>query len=353
MILAIETSCDETAVALLEKGRYLLAHKVASQVAWHRPHGGVVPELAARRHMETLAPLLKEVLAEGGRPLEEVEAVAVTRGPGLVGSLLVGVQFAKGLALALDRPLIGVHHLVGHLMATHLAYRRGGAWVEPPLPRYPALGLIVSGSHTDLVHIDEGEGGGPGRLRLLGSTRDDAAGEAFDKAARILGLSYPGGPAIEKAALQVESGEPIPAFPRPLLGKGFDFSFSGLKTALLYWWEEEGRHQGERAVYRGAAGFQEAVVEVLFQKTAQAMEALGLKRLLLVGGVAANRRLREVFQRAAEEKGWEVHIPPLAFCTDNAAMIAAAGALSFQRGRRDSLDLDAHPSLPLQEEGWL
>ncbi|MDI3269891.1 MAG: tRNA (adenosine(37)-N6)-threonylcarbamoyltransferase complex transferase subunit TsaD [Bacillota bacterium] len=271
MILAIETSCDETAAALLAEGRYAVAQKVASQIPWHRPHGGVVPELAARRHMETLAPLVEEVLQEAAITWGEVEAVAVTRGPGLVGSLLVGVQLAKGLALSLDRPLLGVNHLAGHLLATHLAYREKGSWVEPPLPRYPAVGLIVSGSHTDLVRIDEEEGGGPGRLTLLGSTRDDAAGEAFDKAARILGLSYPGGPAIQEAAGRIEPGEPLPAFPRPLLGKGFDFSFSGLKTALLYWWEEEGRRLGERALYRAAAGFQEAVVEVLYEKTAAAM----------------------------------------------------------------------------------
>ena len=335
LVLGIETSCDETAAALVDSGVTVRANVIGSQVERHRPFGGVVPEIAARAHVDLLLPTLDRALVEAGATYRDIDAIAVTAGPGLIGSLLVGVAAAKALALAHGLPLIGVNHLEGHVCAAQLEF----GLLEPPL-----VALIVSGGHTSLVL---GEAGG--RFRTLGTTLDDAAGEAFDKIARFIGLPYPGGPEIDRIA---RTGDPgAVAFPRALLHDGsYDFSMSGLKTAVI---RELRRRQarGEQIPLPDiAASFQEALVEVGVRKTVAAAEEHGVEQVLLAGGVAANSRLRESMAQACEKAGLRLLAPTPVLCTDNGAMIAAAGWNRLIRGERSPLDLRADPGLALH--GW-
>lgn len=334
LILALETSCDETSAAVVSGGHRVLSNIIASQVPVHQKFGGVVPEIASRRHLEQIIPVVDTALSEAGVTLRDLDAVAVTYGPGLVGALLVGVAQAKALAYAIKKPLIGVHHLLGHIYANLL---------EHPELRLPALCLVVSGGHTSLVLWEAHE-----RLRILGSTRDDAAGEAYDKVARALGLGYPGGPAIEKAALQGDR-EAI-HFPRAWLEEGsFDFSFSGLKSAVLNYLHNARQRGEEISVPDVSAGFQEAVVEVLAEKAVRAAVAHNLGTIALAGGVAANRRLRERLTAVAGSQGMEVIWPSPVYCTDNAAMIACAAYYRYQVKDFAGLDLNAVPYLPLEK----
>ncbi|MBU1665934.1 MAG: tRNA (adenosine(37)-N6)-threonylcarbamoyltransferase complex transferase subunit TsaD [Gammaproteobacteria bacterium] len=308
LVLGVESSCDETGLALFDTERGLLTHAVHSQVAMHAEYGGVVPELASRDHIRRVIPLTRRVLAEAGLALSDLDAIAYTQGPGLAGALLVGGGFANALALALGIPAIGVHHLEGHLLSPLLA---------TPRPEFPFVALLVSGGHTQLMRVD-----GVGRYQLLGETVDDAAGEAFDKTAQLLGLDYPGGPALAKLA---EGGDPYRfKLPRPMLHSGdLDFSFSGLKTAVL----TLVRKEGEAARVDVAAGFQAAAVDVLAGKSLKALRETGLHTLVVAGGVGANRALRARLDAEAKQRGFAVYYPPLELCTDNGAMIAYAGAL--------------------------
>lgn len=333
-ILAIETSCDETAVAVVEDGHRVLANLVSSQVEAHKVFGGVVPEIASRKHLEIINHLLAEAVAQAEITFADVDAVAVTYGPGLVGALLVGVSVAKALALALGVPLIAVNHLMGHIYANFLAY---------PELKFPFVCLVVSGGHTDLVLARD-----HGDFEILGRTRDDAAGEAFDKVARLLGLGYPGGPAIDNLARQ---GNPEAiAFPRAFLGDGnLDFSFSGLKTAVMNCVRREGEKFSPADI---AASFQKAVVDVLVEKAFEAVERAGVKTLLIAGGVAANSYLRQRLAAEAPEKGVEVKLLPLELCTDNAAMIGCAAYFKYSRQDFAPLSLNAVPDLVLGEERY-
>lgn len=334
IILGIESSCDETAAAVVENGRIIRSQVVASQISVHSPYGGVVPELASRKHVEAIIPVIDQAIRESGCSLEEIDAVGVTSGPGLVGSLLVGIAAAKAIAYALDRPLIPVNHLEGHLWA---------AFIDGDHPKEPAVCLVVSGGHTALYFVETGES-----PQLLGTTLDDAAGEAFDKVAKLLGLGYPGGVVIDRLS---EQGNPQAFhFPRSFLGKeSLDFSFSGIKTAVVNFVKKFGSPANvDKTVlpYRVedvVASFQEAVVDVLLEKTAMAAERKGVKLVAVVGGVAANRRLRERFMEKAREKGWDLRLPPIAFCTDNAVMIAAAAYEIWKREGfcRDLFSVDA------------
>lgn len=329
LVLGIESSCDETAAAVLADGRRVLSSVVASQVKDHAPFGGVVPELASRRHLENAAPVVRAALQEAGVGLADLSGIAVTQGPGLIGALLVGLNLAKALAWARELPIAGVSHLEGHLMALTLA--------EEP-PPYPHLALLVSGGHTSLYLVR-----GPLDQEELGQTVDDAAGEAYDKVAKLYGLGYPGGVIIDRLAAQ---GDPEAiVFPRPRLHDGtLDFSFAGLKTAVLQFRQ---KHQGQPyRIEDLCAGFQEAVAEVLVKKALRAAQAHGIRHLALAGGVAANRRLRELTASAAAEAGMGATLPPLSLCTDNAAMIAAAGCAALRQGQRLALDGDAVSRLP-------
>jgi tRNA N6-adenosine threonylcarbamoyltransferase len=310
LVLGIETSCDETGVAVYDSTRGLLAHALHTQVALHNDYGGVVPELASRDHIRRLLPLIREVLREAGAKQADLDAIAYTQGPGLAGALLVGAAVASGLAHGLGIPVIGVHHLEGHLLSPLLA---------KDAPEFPFVALLVSGGHTQLMRV-----AGVGRYELLGETLDDAAGEAFDKTAKLLGLSYPGGPALAKLA---EKGTPGRfAFPRPMLDSGnLDFSFSGLKTAVATLARKHEPDAQTRADI--AAEFQEAAVEVLAAKSAAALKKTGLRRLVVAGGVGANLRLRARLDAEAQRSGFRVFYPEMEFCTDNGAMIALAGCL--------------------------
>lgn len=316
IVLGVESSCDETGLALYDTERGLLSHALHSQVAMHGEYGGVVPELASRDHVRRTIPLLEQVLAESGESLSAIDAIAYTQGPGLAGALLVGASVANGLALALNKPVIGVHHLEGHLLSPLLA-------AQPPV--FPFVALLVSGGHTQLMQVDE-----VGQYTLLGETLDDAAGEAFDKSAKLLGLGYPGGPAISRLA---ESGDPGKfELPRPMLhSKNLDFSFSGLKTAVLTLVKKQQGELSEATRAAIARAFVDAIVEVLVAKCLAAVKQTGMKRLVIAGGVGANSQLRQALNTAAAKKRFEVFYPDLALCTDNGAMIALAGALRIAR----------------------
>jgi N6-L-threonylcarbamoyladenine synthase len=322
-ILAIETSCDETAAAVVEDGTRMLSNQIASQVEIHARYGGVVPEVASRQHLLSIIPILKQAMAEAGVTCKDLSGIAVTVGPGLAGSLLVGVNVAKAMALAYNLPLIGVNHLEGHIYAN---------WLEDKSIDFPVVCLIVSGGHSDLVLMR-----GHGDYMMVGRTRDDAAGEAFDKAARILGLGYPGGPAIEQAARAGTTSIPLP---RAWLRGSSDFSFSGVKTALLRL-VDAGKVS---SVADGAASFQAAVVDVLVAKTVAAAKERRVKQILLAGGVASNKLLRNWL---IKKSPLPVLVPQPILCTDNAAMIAACGYYHLQAGEIDGLDLDVVPSLRL------
>ncbi len=328
-ILAIETSCDETAAAVVEDGRLILSNIVASQVDIHAAFGGVVPEVASRQHLLWSTPTLERAMEESGTGWQDISALAVTHGPGLAGSLLVGINLVKGLSVSRNLPLLAINHLEGHIYAN---------WLEPAFePEFPLLCLLVSGSHSDLILME-----GHGRYRLLGRTRDDAAGEAFDKAARILGLGYPGGPAIQKAAAS-GNAKRFP-FPRAWLRGTSDFSFSGMKTALLRLTQSLEASGQPLPVADLAAAFQLAVVDVLVGKTVQAAEQFPAKQVVLGGGGAANLLLRE---KLRERVGLPLFHPRPVLCTDNAAMIGAAAYFRFLQGERASLDLDVYPGLSL------
>jgi N6-L-threonylcarbamoyladenine synthase len=338
LVLGIESSCDETGVALVESGATglprLAAHALHSQIAMHQAYGGVVPELASRDHIRRVLPLAQQVLSEARHGLADIDVVAYTRGPGLAGALLVGAGVACALAAALGKPVLGVHHLEGHLLSPFLS-------ADPP--EFPFVALLVSGGHTQLMRVD-----GVGRYQLLGETIDDAAGEAFDKSAKLMGLPYPGGPWLAKLAEQGDAA----AFklPRPLLHSGdLDFSFAGLKTAVL----TQARKLGDELASRKAdlaASTQAAIVEVLLKKSLGALEQSGLKRLVVAGGVGANRELRTQLDAACAKRGVRVHYPELHLCTDNGAMIAMAAAMRLQSGLQAATDryaFDVKPRWPL------
>lgn len=327
LILGIETSCDETGVALYDTRDGLLGDALHSQVELHALYGGVVPELASRDHVRRVLPLTRSVLETAARSLQDIDLIAYTQGPGLGGALLVGASVAAGLGLALDRPVVGIHHLEGHLLSPLLA---------TPRPEFPFVALLVSGGHTQLMRVD-----GVGAYSLLGETLDDAAGEAFDKTATLLGLGYPGGPALARLA---ESGDASRfAFPRPMLASGdLDFSFSGLKTSVLTRVRSIGTP--DETVRRDlAASFQQAIVDVLCAKCMQALEREGLQRLVVAGGVGANASLRERLNAKAAERGAQVFFPALELCTDNGAMIAFAAALKYPSGRAGDTDFRIQP----------
>ncbi len=348
LVLAIESSCDETAIALVEGGRRIHANVVASQVALHASTGGIVPEVAARAHLRWIVSVLDDAWEAAGVSWRDVDAIAVTHGPGLAGSLLVGINFAKALGYVHRKPVVGVNHLEGHVYA---AWLLDPGEAERPEPVFPAVALVVSGGHTLLVQMLDHL-----TYRLLGQTVDDAAGEAFDKVGRLLGLGYPGGPAIMAAAAGAVRRDVV--FPRAWLGDSYDFSFSGLKTAARRIIAATRAAEGlladdpdtllsEATTAALAHGFQESVVDVLATKTIRAADVTGASSIVLGGGVAANRVLRERITGEAEARGLPLIIPRPGLCTDNGAMIGAAGARRFAAGERAGLDLDARPSLPL------
>ncbi|AQH01677.1 tRNA N6-adenosine(37)-threonylcarbamoyltransferase complex transferase subunit TsaD [Burkholderia sp. KK1] len=316
LVLGIESSCDETGLALYDTERGLLSHALHSQIAMHREYGGVVPELASRDHIRRALPLLEEVLTKSGAQRADIDAIAFTQGPGLAGALLVGASIANALAMAWNKPTVGIHHLEGHLLSPLL--------VDAP-PPFPFVALLVSGGHTQLMRVTD-----VGVYETLGETLDDAAGEAFDKTAKLLGLGYPGGPEVSRLA---EFGTPgAVALPRPMLHSGdLDFSFSGLKTAVLTQSRKLGNNVCEQAKADLARGFVDAAVDVLVAKSLAALKKTGLKRLVVAGGVRANRQLREALSAAAKKRRFDVHYPDLSLCTDNGAMIALAGALRLSR----------------------
>jgi N6-L-threonylcarbamoyladenine synthase len=329
-LLAIESSCDESAAAILDAGRGLLAHEIFSQIELHRVFGGVVPELASRDHVRRLLPLVRSVMAEAGTEPCDLDGVAYTAGPGLIGALLTGASLARSLAYAWKVPALGVHHLEGHLLAPLL---------EPEPPPFPHVALLVSGGHTMLIEVRE-----IGSYRLLGETRDDAAGEAFDKTAKLLGLPYPGGPELARLADQGTPG--AFNFPRPMLDRpGLEFSFSGLKTAVVH--ALRGREMTDAVRADVAAGVQLSIVETLTAKALRALEETGLDTLVVSGGVSANRRLRARLAEAARRRGARVYYPRIEFCTDNAAMIAVAGLARLQAGQHDGLAIQARARWPL------
>jgi N6-L-threonylcarbamoyladenine synthase len=331
LVLGIESSCDETAAAVVKDG-VLLSNIIASQIKDHSAYGGVVPEIASRKHMEAISPVITEALAEAQVKLNDIEGIAVTRGPGLIGSLLIGLSTAKALAYALDIPFVGVNHLEGHIMASFLAEKK---------PQFPFVALVVSGGHTNIYLVKNYHA-----FQLLGQTRDDAAGEAFDKAAKLLDLGYPGGVVIDKMA---KTGNPKAFdFPRAMKDSP-DFSFSGLKTSLLVMVKKRGRNFSGEEMPDVVASYQEAIMDVLVEKTLKAARENCISQIVVCGGVAANSRLRLRFADATSKTGMDLFIPPMVLCTDNAAMIAALGEIILKNGRRDSLDLNAVSRWPLVE----
>ncbi len=333
-ILAVESSCDETAAAVVVDGRDVRSNVISSQIALHTVYGGVVPEIASRKHIEKINQVITQALFDAGMTLGEMDAIAVTYGPGLVGALLVGVAQAKAIAYAAKLPLIGVHHIEGHISANYIENKQ----LEPPF-----LCLVVSGGHTHLVKVQD-----YGCYEILGRTRDDAAGEAFDKVARAIGLGYPGGPKIERAA-RAGNAESI-SFPKPRIADApYDFSFSGLKSAVLNYLNGA-RMKGEEIVQADvAASFQQAVIEVLVQNAMRAVEEYGMDRFAIAGGVASNQTLRGAMEEACRKRGVSFYHPSPVLCTDNAAMIGAAAYYEYLAGRRDGLDLNAVPNLKLGE----
>lgn len=333
-ILAVETSCDETSAAVVKNGTEVLSNLIASQIETHKAFGGVVPEVASRKHVENITLMLEEAIRQANIEPEELSAIAVTEGPGLVGALLVGIMAAKSLAFALDKPLIGTHHIAGHIYANRL--------VQPI--EYPCVALVVSGGHTELVLMEQ-----EGSFKLIGQTRDDAVGEAYDKVARALGFPYPGGPHVDKLALEAEQSEELPrAWLEP---DSYDFSFSGLKSAVLNAVNQH-KMRGEEGYQPAIArGFQESVIEVLVEKAIRAIRSTGAKQLLLCGGVAANRGLRASLSERCESEQISLIIPPFKYCTDNAAMIGAAAYLKWKESKFSDLEIKADPSLSLEE--WL
>lgn len=332
LILAIETSCDETSVAVVKDGCEVLANIISSQIETHRAFGGVVPEVASRKHVEVITLVIEEAMTAAGVQPEELTAIAVTQGPGLVGALLVGVVAAKSLALAWGKPLIGTHHIAGHIYANRLVKEL----------QYPCMTLVVSGGHTELVNMER-----EGEFRIIGRTRDDAVGEAYDKVARALGFPYPGGPHVDRLAHEAEEAV---ALPRVWLEPdSYDFSFSGLKSAVLNV-VNQSKMKGLTPDVAGIArGFQESVVEVLVEKAVRAVKANQAKQLLLCGGVAANKGLREALVARCEKEGIELIIPPAVYCTDNAAMIGAAAYVKWRHDGSTPLDMVADPGLSLEQ----
>ncbi|MFS3916122.1 tRNA (adenosine(37)-N6)-threonylcarbamoyltransferase complex transferase subunit TsaD [Bacillus australimaris] len=330
-ILGIETSCDETAASIVKNGKEIVANVVASQIDSHKRFGGVVPEIASRHHVEQVTIVLEEVMTQAGMSFKDLDAIAVTEGPGLVGALLIGVNAAKALSFAHQIPLVGVHHIAGHIYANQLVDEL----------HFPCLALVVSGGHTELVLMKE-----HGSFEVIGETLDDAAGEAYDKVARTMGLPYPGGPHIDRLA---HEGEPTIKLPRAWLEEGsYHFSFSGLKSAVINTLHNASQKGETIAPENLAASFQESVIEVLVGKTLKAAEAYGVKQVVLAGGVAANKGLREALTSAFTKlQDVKVIIPPLSLCTDNAAMIAAAGTISFEKGIRGDMAMNGQPGLPL------
>ncbi|MEH7413758.1 tRNA (adenosine(37)-N6)-threonylcarbamoyltransferase complex transferase subunit TsaD [Neobacillus drentensis] len=331
-ILGIETSCDETAVAIIKNGREIAANVVASQIESHKRFGGVVPEIASRHHVEQITIVIEEALRQANLTFSEIDAIAVTEGPGLVGALLIGVNAAKALAFAHNKPLVPVHHIAGHIYANRLVTEL----------KFPLLALVVSGGHTEIVYMKE-----HGHFKVIGETRDDAAGEAYDKVARTLNMPYPGGPHIDRLALE---GKPTIDLPRAWLEEGsYDFSFSGLKSAVINT-VHNAEQRGETIAPEDlAASFQESVIEVLVKKTERAVAEYKVKQLLVAGGVAANKGLRKALEHTfSKHPEVELVIPPLSLCTDNAAMIAAAGSVLFEKGIRAGLNLNANPGLDIE-----
>lgn len=330
--MAIETSCDETSVAIVEDGRKVLSNVILSQINTHKFFGGVVPEIASREHLEAINYVIKQGFEEANLNYEDVDIIAVTKGPGLIGALLVGVSAAKGMSLALNKPLVGVNHMQGHICANYLAHED----LQPPF-----VSLVVSGGHTYLVHVKDYT-----EYEVIGRTRDDAAGESFDKISRALGLGYPGGPAIQKAA---EKGNPQAIdFPRVMLEKdSYDFSFSGLKTAVLNYLNSQRMANKEIVVEDVAASFQAAVLDVLVAKSLRLIEEKKLDKFVLSGGVAANKPLRERLEKDLSKMGVKLYYPPMDLCTDNAAMIASAGFFNYKKYGSDELDMDVFPNLEL------
>jgi N6-L-threonylcarbamoyladenine synthase len=330
LIMGIETSCDETAIAIVKNGREILANVVASQIESHKRFGGVVPEIASRHHVEQITLVLEEALAQANVDVKDLDAIAVTEGPGLVGALLIGVNAAKALAFANGIPLIGVHHIAGHIYANRLVKEMN----------FPLLSLVVSGGHTELVYMKE-----HGHFEVIGETRDDAAGEAYDKVARTLHLPYPGGPHIDRLA---HEGKATIDLPRAWLEEGsYDFSFSGLKSAVINVVHNAQQRGEEIAPEELAASFQESVIDVLVTKTQRAVKEYGVKQVLLAGGVAANKGLREKLSTEFADSDVDIVIPPLSLCTDNAAMIAAAGSVLYEKGQRADLTLNGNPGLEI------
>lgn len=330
-ILGIETSCDETAASVVKNGREVISNVVASQINIHKRYGGVVPEIASRQHVGNMTIVIEEAMRQAGLDFKDLTAIAVTQGPGLVGALLIGVEAAKALAYAHSLPLIPVHHIAGHIYANRFVAEM----------KFPLIALVVSGGHTELIYMKE-----HGHFEVIGETRDDAAGEAYDKVARTLNLPYPGGPHIDRLA---QEGEPTIDFPRAWLEDGsYDFSFSGLKSAVINM-QHNAKQRGEEVnPAEIAASFQESVIDVLVTKTIRAAKEYEAKQILVAGGVAANRGLRNrLNEKIAELRGVELVIPPLKYCTDNAAMIAAAGSVFYEKGIRADLSLNANPGLDL------
>ncbi|MFY1665397.1 tRNA (adenosine(37)-N6)-threonylcarbamoyltransferase complex transferase subunit TsaD [Pseudomonas sp. Pseu.R1] len=336
LVLGLETSCDETGVALYDSERGLLADALFSQIDLHRVYGGVVPELASRDHVKRMLPLIRQVLAEADCAATEIDAIAYTAGPGLVGALLVGASCAQALAFAWDIPALGVHHMEGHLLAPML---------EAQPPEFPFVALLVSGGHTQLVRVD-----GIGLYELLGETLDDAAGEAFDKTAKMMGLNYPGGPEISRLALKGTPGRF--SFPRPMTDRpGLTFSFSGLKTSALNTWQQcqSARDDGEQTRCDIALAFQDAVVETLTIKCKRALKQTGLKRLVIAGGVSANKALRQSLEEMLRGMGGNVFYARPEFCTDNGAMIAFAGCQRLQAGQKEDLSISVRARWPMEQ----